>query len=128
MPEPGGSSVSGLESETSIAGFTKRTANSLHIEHVVARPPGGPDDVDNLAPACRRCILHKGPNLSTVDPLTGGVEMLFHPRRDRWPEHFAFRGAYLEGLTPSRRATAEVLVLNDARRLELRLLGLGSLT
>jgi hypothetical protein len=101
-----------------------------HIEHVLARQHGGSDDIDNLALACHRCNLDKGPNLSGVDPLTGSVAILFHPRRDRWSEHFAFRGKYLEGLTPSGRATAEVLALNDPRRLELRqeLLRLGELT
>jgi HNH endonuclease len=100
-----------------------------HIEHIVARQHGGSDDVDNLALACHRCNLHKGPNLSGIDPLTGGVEILFHPRRGRWDDHFAFRRAYLEGLTPSGRATVEVLGLNDPRRLELRqeLLELGEL-
>jgi 5-methylcytosine-specific restriction endonuclease McrA len=68
-----------------------------HIEHVIARQHGGSDDVDNLALACHRCNLHQGPNLSGVDPLTGDVVILFHPRRDPWPEHFAFRGAHLEG-------------------------------
>jgi hypothetical protein len=102
---------------------------SHHIEHVVARQHGGLDDINNLALACHRCNLHKGPNLCGIDPLTGGVEILFHPRRDQWFAHFAFRGAYLEGLTPSGRATVEVLDLNDARRLELRqeLLRLGEL-
>lgn len=92
--------------------------------------PGGSDDADNLALACHRCNLHKGPNLSGVDPLTGRVETLFHPRSNQWHEHFAFQGPLIEGLTPCGRATAEVLVLNDARRLELRqeLLGLGELT
>jgi hypothetical protein len=96
---------------------------------VVARQHGGTDHVDNLALACHRCNLHKGPSLSGVDPLTGCVENLFHPRRDRWHEHFAFREAYIEGLTPSGRATVEVLALNDARRLELRqeLLAIGEL-
>ena len=100
-----------------------------HIEHVVARQHGGLDDVGNLALACHRCNLHKGPNLSGIDPLTGGVEVLFHPRGDRWADHFAFRGASVEGLTRSGRATVEVLDLNDARRLDLRqeLLRLGEL-
>src|ERR1022692_3506196 len=131
MPEPGGSFVRGLESGANIAGFTKGTASSyitsstwLHRQH------GGSDDVDNLALACHRYNLHKGPNLSGVDPLTGAVEILFHPRRDHWPKHFAFRGAYLEGVTPAGRVTVEVLALNDARRIELRqeLLALGDLT
>ena len=101
-----------------------------HIEHVVARQHGGTDHFDNLALACHRCNLHKGPNLSGVDPLTGLVENLFHPRHDRWGEHLAFREAYIEGLTPAGRATVEVLGLNDARRVELRreLLALGELS
>jgi 5-methylcytosine-specific restriction endonuclease McrA len=100
-----------------------------HIEHVVARQHGGTDHVDNLALACHRCNLQKGPNLSGVDPLTGLVENLFHPRRDVWRQHFAFREEFIEGLTPAGRATVEVLSLNDARRLELRreLLVLGEL-
>lgn len=91
-----------------------------HIEHVVARQHGGTDHVENLALACHRCNLHKGPNISGIDPLTGRVVNLFHPRRDRWQEHLAFRGVYIEGLTPSGRATVDVLMLNDPRRLELR--------
>lgn len=131
MPEPGDSFARGLESDASIAGFTKAIANScIIIEHVVARQHGGSDHVDNLALACHRCNLYKGPNLSGVDPLTGRVEILFHPRRDQWHDHFAFREAHVDGLTPSGRATVEVLVLNDARRVELRheLLEFGDLT
>lgn len=37
-----------------------------HIEHIVARQHGGSDDVDDLALACHRCNLCKGPNLSGV--------------------------------------------------------------
>lgn len=93
---------------------------SHHIEHVLARQHGGTDDADNLALACHRCNLRKGPNLSGIDPVNGSVEILFHPRRDRWTDHFAFREAHVVGLTPSGRATVEVLDLNDARRLDLR--------
>jgi hypothetical protein len=123
MPRSGGLPVKGPACDASIAGFTKESELSHHIEHVVARKRGGLDDVSNLALACHRCNLHKGPDLSGIDPLTGRVQMLFHPRRDRWVDHFEFRGAYLEGLTPSGRATVEVLDLNDARRLELWLDG-----
>ena len=91
-----------------------------HVEHIVARQHGGSDDWANLALACHRCNLHKGPKLSGTDPSTGMVALLFHPRRDRWAAHFAFRGAFLDGLTPAGRATVEVLSLNDARRVELR--------
>jgi hypothetical protein len=100
-----------------------------HIEHIIARQHGGSDALDNLALACHRCNLRKGPNLSGIDPLTGSVEILFHPRRDDWSGHFAFRGACVGGLNACGRATVEVLALNDPRRIELRyeLLALGEL-
>jgi len=92
-----------------------------HIEHIVSRQHGGFDDPHNLALACHRCNPHKGPNLTGIDFLTGEVAPLFHPRRDRWPDHFTFRGVHIGGLSASGRATIQVLAMNDARRLELRL-------
>jgi hypothetical protein len=91
-----------------------------HVEHIVARQHGGSDDAGNLALACHRCNLRKGPNLTGVDPLTGEITRLFDPRRDRWPDHFLLRGVRIEGATSVGRATVQVLALNDARRLELR--------
>jgi hypothetical protein len=91
-----------------------------HIEHIVAKQHGGGDEVDNLALACHRCNLRKGPNLAGVDPVSAERVPIFHPRRDRWDEHFVFQGVRIEGLTPIGRATVQVLAMNDARRLELR--------
>ena len=91
-----------------------------HIEHIVAKQHGGSDDLDNLALACHRCNLCKGPNLTSVDMETGRIVPLFHPRRDRWTEHFAWSGPRIEGLTATGRATVLALGMNDARRLDLR--------
>ena len=91
-----------------------------HIEHIVAKQHGGRDDIDNLALACHRCNLRKGPNLTGVDPLSGELVPLFHPRRERWAEPFLLRGVRIVGITPTGRATVHVLAMNDARRLELR--------
>jgi hypothetical protein len=100
-----------------------------HIEHIVSRQHGGSDSIDNLALACHRCNLSKGPNLTGIDPTTGELVSLFHPRRDRWIEHFGFQGTKIAGCTPTGRATVQVLAMNDARRLELRaeLLARGNL-
>ena len=38
----------------------------MHVEHIIPRIHGGTDDLDNLAPACIDCNLHKGPNLQGV--------------------------------------------------------------
>jgi hypothetical protein len=45
---------------------------------------------------------------------------LFDPRRDRWVEHFRFRGTSIEGLTPTVRATVYLIAMNDGRQMELR--------
>ena len=63
---------------------------------------------------------YKGPNLSSIDSETGNVVLLFHPRRDRWSEHFVQSGAEIVGLSPSGKATARLLRFNDSYRLELR--------
>jgi hypothetical protein len=91
-----------------------------HIEHIVARQHGGTDADGNLVLACHRCNLSKGPNLTGIDPTSRQVISLFHPRRDGWADHFAARGAMIEGITAVGRATVHVLAMNDARRVELR--------
>lgn len=92
----------------------------FHVEHVRARQHDGTDGADNLALACDRCNLHKGPNLSAFDPETNEPVPLFHPRGDRWQEHFQFAGFTVVGLTPAGRATAALLRMNDPHRVRLR--------
>lgn len=91
-----------------------------HVEHIVAKQHGGSDDPNNLALACHRCNLHKGPNLTGIDAQTGQVASLFHPRNDRWSDHFVFNGPRVEGISVTGRATVRVLAMNDARRVEVR--------
>jgi hypothetical protein len=93
---------------------------SYQIEHIIAIQHGGTDYEDNLALACSHCNLHKGPNLSGVDPETGRVETLFHPRRQSWADHFEVRGALIEGKTACARATIQVLAMNVEPRIDLR--------
>jgi hypothetical protein len=93
---------------------------TYHIEHIVPRQHGGGDDYDNLALACHRCNLRKGPNLTGIEPSTGDIFPLFDPRRDRWPDHFRFRGTAIEGVTAVGRTTVKLLSMNDARRIERR--------
>jgi hypothetical protein len=66
------------------------------------------------------CNLHKGPNLTGIDPETGQVAPLFHPRRDLWSDHFVFKGPRIEAISATGRATVQVLAMNDARRIEVR--------
>jgi len=93
----------------------------FHVEHVVARQHGGGDEPSNLAFACDRCNLHKGPNLTAIDPETGEIVPLFHPRRDSWQDHFRWENAEIVGRTPTGRATVRLLNMNAKRRLQLRM-------
>ncbi len=92
----------------------------FQTEHVIAKQHGGSDDPDNLALACPHCNLHKGPNLAGLDPLDDVLTPLFHPRRQRWADHFAYQGPLIIGQTPTGRATVRVLNINDRMRVELR--------
>ena len=93
---------------------------ALHVEHIIPECHGGDDDLDNLALACIDCNLHKGPNLTGIDPETGQVTLLFHPRHHLWQEHFEWQGIYLEGKTAVGRTTIRVLHINSEDQLALR--------
>ena len=101
----------------------------LHVEHIIPRQHGGPDDPENLAIACPDCNLVKGPNLSAVEPNTHQVVRLFHPRRDNWTAHFSYDRARILGKSSVGRATVSLLRMNDTHRLRVRelLLELGIL-
>ena len=92
----------------------------FHVEHIIARQHGGTDSPENLALACHRCNLHKGPNLTGIDPQTGVLTRLFHPRQDRWMDHFQLRQAVITGRTSLGRTTALLLQMNTPDRIELR--------
>jgi hypothetical protein len=65
--------------------------------HVSAKPARRrSDDPGNLALACIDCNLHKGTNLTGIDPQTNDVTELFHPRRQSWDDHFEWRGIHLD--------------------------------
>jgi hypothetical protein len=96
-------------------------AQLFQIEHVIARCHGGTSSLENLALACRRCNLHKGPNLSGIDPATGEIVPLFNPRKQDWEQHFQCADdGMIEGLTSAGRTTVRVLSMNTDRRVELR--------
>ena len=92
----------------------------LHIEHIIPKAHGGNDALDNLALACIDCNLHKGTNLTGIDPQTQVVLELFHPRRHRWDDHFSWRGIYIAGKTGIGRTTIRVLGMNSEDQLGLR--------
>jgi len=92
----------------------------FHVEHIVARQHQGSTELENLAIACPRCNLHKGPNLAGIDPETGEKVWLFHPRRDRWESHFSWDSPFLVCKTPVGRATIATLQMNAAEVIDVR--------
>lgn len=92
----------------------------FHAEHIIARQHFADDSLDNLALACDRCNAYKGPNLSSIDPVSISIVALFHPRQDNWDEHFKnLRGMVLVK-TPKGRATVKLLNMNAPRRVQSR--------
>jgi len=81
---------------------------------------GRGSDLENLVLACPGCNLHKAGKITATDPATGEDVRLFHPLRQRWPEHFRFKGYQIEGLTAVGRATVAALSLNHSRRHRIR--------
>jgi hypothetical protein len=92
----------------------------FQVEHIVAPQHGGPTRLSNLALACHHCNLHKGTNLSGIDPRTRKAVRLFRPRRMKWVRHFRWDGALLIGRTPTGRATIAVLEMNHENPINLR--------
>lgn len=92
----------------------------FHVEHVIPRQHGGNDWLENLALACPACNLRKGPNLAGLDPKTGELVRLFHPRREKWSDHFAPDSIRVIGTTNVGRTTVHLLDMNDIDRTRVR--------
>ena len=89
------------------------TPEPHHIDHLLAIKHAGKTEPVNLALACARCNRFKGSDFAAIDPADGQPAILFNPRLQPWKDHFALDGALIVGLTPSGRATVELLRMND---------------
>lgn len=88
-------------------------------------PPANPhssNSLRNLAYACGGCNSFKRARTEATDPATGEEVPLYNPRQQLWSEHFAWTPNYTHviGLTPTGRATVEVLRLNQIGLQNLR--------
>ncbi|RIK58725.1 HNH endonuclease [candidate division KSB1 bacterium] len=95
---------------------------SFAVEHIKPRSRGGQTISGNLALACPGCNGHKHVKTKVLDPVTGKLVPLFHPRRQKWQDHFRWSGDYTQivGLTAIGRATIEALQLNRQSLVNLR--------
>lgn len=91
------------------------------IDHIYAEKHGGETAQPNLCLACGDCNRHKGSDLCSVDPLSGNVTALFHPRRDSWSDHFNLNtNGVIEPLTATGRVTERVLRFNASELVDER--------
>ncbi|MBI5761861.1 MAG: HNH endonuclease [Planctomycetales bacterium] len=93
---------------------------AFQIDHIIAQQHKGPTIVENLSLACFADNHHKGPNIAGIDPDSGRMERLFHPRTDAWSDHFEWRGAILFGRTSVGRTTIAALRINLPHRVTHR--------
>lgn len=87
----------------------------LTCDHIIPGSKGGATVFENLCSACSACNEFKADATHGVDPVTGELVALFHPRTQRWSEHFAWSAdaTRVEGVTPTGRATVVALRMNQ---------------
>jgi hypothetical protein len=92
------------------------------VEHIDPRSRAGATAEANLAYACQGCNNHKYNRTHGTGPATGEPAPLYHPRQQRWRDHFAWTpdGERIVGLSPVGRATVEALRLNREGLVNLR--------
>ena len=90
------------------------------IDHVIAVKHGGQTVVENLALCCAVCNRFKGSDIASIDPETGHLTPLFHPRLDSWDDHYEFRNGEILGLTATGRVTVRLLRMNRPTRVKER--------
>jgi len=95
---------------------------AFSVEHIIPKSQGGMTTLENFALACQGCNNHKYNKTEGADPINGRIVSLYHPRKHRWNEHFAWNDDFtlIIGLTPTGRATVESLQLNRDGLVNLR--------
>jgi len=95
--------------------------SSYEVDHIIAEQHGGETELKNLAYACMICNRKKGPNLTSIDPQTNEITILFNPRTQQWSDHFQLnKDGTLTGRTAAGRTTMRLLNLNDLERVQER--------
>ena len=92
------------------------------VDHIIPVTKGGTDDEENLALACFHCNRRKSDLVAAIDPETGEIVSLYHPRQDTWQDHFVWSADKLRivPLTAVGRATVHLLRFNRDRILAIR--------
>jgi hypothetical protein len=98
----------------------KATHVPFEIDHIISRKHGGRTITSNLALTCWYSNSFKGSDIAGLDPRTGKLTRLFHPRLHKWSYHFRYEGPILMGRTAIGRTTIRVLQINCDEAVTLR--------
>ena len=92
------------------------------IDHIYPKAEGGKTIFDNLAFSCGGCNGHKYTKTHAIDPISGKLIPLFHPRKEAWKDHFhwSIDLTCMVGLSATGRATIVTLKLNRLELINLR--------
>lgn len=101
------------------------SAYSFHpfaIDHILPTSKGGKTQADNLAFVCQHCNNSKYNKTVGIDPLSNNLSNLFHPRQQKWTDHFIWNKdkTVIIGITPTGRATVLTLKMNRLGAINLR--------
>src|SRR5579862_8567082 len=96
--------------------------DTFTVDHIQPVAESGSDDLDNLAFACHNCNNRKQDDRTARDPETGDMAPLYHPRQDRWSDHFQWSEDALTivPITATGRATVARLHLNRPGAVNVR--------
>jgi len=92
---------------------------TFHIDHIIPLASNGTTTPENLALACVSCSLKKGAKQFVIGENKAQIR-LFHPRIDKWDDHFEWKGIYLHAKTDIGNTMIRLLDLNRAFILAIR--------
>ena len=83
------------------------TSDIFEVDHIRPQSKEGNSDFENFAWACGGCNSFKAAKSEGTDPATLKETSLFHPRKDKWSDHFIWSADTLEiiGISDVGRAT-----------------------
>ena len=102
---------------------TRGQVATFPVDHILPRHLSGETVLDNLALACPHCNAYKWIHTKGPDAFTGETAPLFNPRTHVWSDHFAWskqQSGFIDGKTPSGRATVDRLQMNSQEIIAIR--------